>query len=179
MTVTPEQETEIRRLYGAEHWKVGTIAHQLHVHHDVVRRVLGLLPKRKRKTPARSRKPQRCDAYREFIDQQLAQYPRLRATRLYDMIRERGYTGGALPTRQHSMQSVREFTPGIVDRHQDPARRLGYDELPCSMRNRGGWPIRRHNASTRVPRLRAAWRRCYRSAVLCGAGGGCMRLARP
>ncbi len=99
MTVTPEQETEIRRLHVAEHWKVGTIARQLRIHHDVVRRALGLLPKRKRKTPARSRKLQRCDAYREFIDQQLAQYPRLRATRLYDMIRERGYAGSVRTLR--------------------------------------------------------------------------------
>lgn len=99
MTVAAEQETEIRRLYAAEHWTVGTIAHQLNVHHDVVRRVLGLLPKRKRKSPARSPKPQHCDAYREFIDQQLTQYPRLRSTRLYDMIRERGYAGSVRTLR--------------------------------------------------------------------------------
>ena len=99
MTVVPDQESEIRRLYEAEHWKAGTIARQLHVHHDVVRRVLGLLPKRKRKAPARSPKPPHCDAYREFIDEQLAQYPRLRATRLYDMLRERGYTGSVRTLR--------------------------------------------------------------------------------
>ena len=31
----------IRRLYYAEHWKIGTIATQLRVHHDSVRRVIG------------------------------------------------------------------------------------------------------------------------------------------
>ncbi len=106
MSVSPEQATEIRRLYTAEHWKVGTIARQLHVHHDVVRRVLGLLPKRKRKSPARNRKPQHCDGYREFIDQQLVQYPRLRATRLYDMIRERGYAG-SVRTLRHLVARIR------------------------------------------------------------------------
>ena len=101
MSTTPDQETEIRRLYSAEHWTVGTIARQLHVHHDVVRRVLGVLPKRKRKrrTPVRTPRPPHCDAYREFIDQQLAQYPRLRATRLYDMIRSRGYAGSVRTLR--------------------------------------------------------------------------------
>lgn len=99
MSITPDQEIEIRRLHSAEHWKVGTIARQLHVHHDVVRRVLGLLPKRKRKTRARSRKPRHCDAYREFIDLQLAQYPCLRATRIFDMIRERGYAGSVRTLR--------------------------------------------------------------------------------
>ena len=90
MTVPPEVETEIRRLFFAEHWKVGTIAQQLDVHHDVVRRVLGVLP-----PPARTPgpRPQRLDAYREFITEQLAQYPRLRSTRLYDMIHARGYAG--------------------------------------------------------------------------------------
>jgi len=97
MTVAPETETEIRRLFFAEHWKVGTIAGQLNVHHDVVRRVLGLLPARPPGTSGR--RPQRLDPYREFIAQQLAQYPRLRSTRLYDMIHERGYgaAGRGLP----------------------------------------------------------------------------------
>lgn len=98
MTVAPELETEIRRLFFAEHWKVGTIAGQLNVHHDVVRRVLGLLPARPPST--RGPRPQRLDPYREFIAQQLAQYPRLRSTRLYDMIHERGYAGGVRTLRR-------------------------------------------------------------------------------
>ena len=43
MTVDAEVEADIARLFHAEHWKVGTIAAQLDVHEDVVRRVLGLL----------------------------------------------------------------------------------------------------------------------------------------
>src|SRR5207249_11859225 len=35
--ITPEQHAEIRRLYDAEHWRVGTIATTLGVHHDTVR----------------------------------------------------------------------------------------------------------------------------------------------
>ena len=35
--ITPEQHAEIRRLYFGEHWKVGTIAAALGVHHDTVR----------------------------------------------------------------------------------------------------------------------------------------------
>jgi DNA-binding transcriptional regulator LsrR (DeoR family) len=44
MTVSREVEVEVRRLYYAEHWKVGTIATHLSVHGDVVRRVLGRKP---------------------------------------------------------------------------------------------------------------------------------------
>jgi len=101
MTVAPAVEAEIRRLFFAEHWKVGTIAWQLDVHHDVVRRVLGLLPPPEATGP----RSQRVDPYREFIAEQLAQYPRLRSTRLYDMIQPRGYAG--------SVRTLRRFVTGI------------------------------------------------------------------
>jgi transposase len=103
MTVPPQVETEIRRLFFAEHWKVGTIARQLDVHHDVVRRVLGLLPD----TPGDPTEPRlrRVDRYREFIAEQLTLYPRLRSTRLYDMIKPRGYVG--------SVRTLRRFVTGI------------------------------------------------------------------
>jgi transposase len=96
MTVPPAIEAEIRRLFFAEHWKVGTIARQLDVHHDVVRRVLGLLP------PPEATEPPalRLDPYREFIAAQLEQYPRLRATRLFDMIQPRGYRGSVRTLRR-------------------------------------------------------------------------------
>ena len=96
MTVPPEIEAEIRRLFFAEHWKVGTIARQLDVHHDVVRRVLDLLPPPHTSGP----RPLRLDPYREFIAQQLAQYPRLRATRLFDMLKARGYAGSVITLRR-------------------------------------------------------------------------------
>src|SRR5712691_9918224 len=35
--IPPEQRAEIRRLYYAEHWRIGTIATTLGVHHDTVR----------------------------------------------------------------------------------------------------------------------------------------------
>ena len=42
MKTTAEVEAEIVRLHYAEHWRVGTIATQLALHPDVVKRVLGL-----------------------------------------------------------------------------------------------------------------------------------------
>ena len=42
MTVAPEVEADIRRHFFAEHWRVGTIAAQLGIHPDAVRRVVGL-----------------------------------------------------------------------------------------------------------------------------------------
>jgi transposase len=97
MKSTPELEAEIVRLHYAEHWRVGTIATQLEVHPDVVRRVLGLGAPRK---PSQLR-PKLVDPYREFIDDTLRRYPRLVSTRIFDMIRERGYTGAVRTLREY------------------------------------------------------------------------------
>jgi transposase len=85
-------ETEILRLHQTEHWPVGTIAAQLRVHHSTVRRVLAQagVP-----AAAPSLRPSIIDPYRAFIVETLTRYPRLRASRLYTMVRERGYPGAA------------------------------------------------------------------------------------
>lgn len=98
MTTTPELEAEIARLYYAEHWKVGTIVAQLGTHPDVVRRALGIGVARPPSTPPRVRM---IDPYRAFITETLARYPRLCATRLHDMLVERGYPGAIRTLRQH------------------------------------------------------------------------------
>jgi transposase len=100
VTVSAEVEVEIRRLHYAEHWKVGTIASQLSVHGDVVRRVLGLLERQ----PAGGERPRLVEPYADFIAQTLQRYPSLRATRLHDMVRERGFTGSVRTLRQHVAQ---------------------------------------------------------------------------
>jgi transposase len=97
MTASADVEAEIRRLHYAEHWPIGTVAHQVGVHEDVVRRVLGLLERRE---PAEPR-PRLIDPYTNFIDETLKQYPRLRATRIYDMVRARGYGGSVRTLREH------------------------------------------------------------------------------
>ncbi len=97
MKSTPELEAEIVRLHYAEHWPVGTIATQLETHVDQVRRVLGLDAPR---APAPPR-PRIVDPYRPFIDDTLRRYPKLLATRLYDMVRARGFRGSVRTVREH------------------------------------------------------------------------------
>ena len=83
--ITPEQHAEIRRLYYGEHWKVGTIAAALGVHHDTVRAAIALDT---RAVPRGARAaPTQLDPYLPFVRDTLAQYPRLRATRLFEMVR--------------------------------------------------------------------------------------------
>lgn len=97
MKSTPELEAEIVRLHYAEHWPVGTIATQLEAHPDQVRRVLGLGAAR----PPSHLRARIVDPYRPFIDEKLHRYPKLLATRLYDMVRERGFPGSVRTLREH------------------------------------------------------------------------------
>ncbi len=106
MTISQEKESEIRRLFEVEKWKVGTIVSQLGVHEDVVKRVLNLLePKmrKKRKRPGKPSKPRvrKIAPYVDFVAQTLAQYPRLTSTRLLDMLVPRGYSGKERTLREY------------------------------------------------------------------------------
>lgn len=91
MTIDTEQEAKILRYFHAEKWRVGTIAAQLHIHHSVVTRVL--LQAGVTKSSLLKRKS-KLDCFVDFIQQTLKKFPRLRASRLYQMIYERGYRGG-------------------------------------------------------------------------------------
>ncbi len=88
--VTGAESAAILRLHHAEEWPVGTIATELGRHHDTVERVLAQsgLPVAKLSPRARL-----VDDYLPFIQTTLAKHPRLRASRLWAMVRARGYTG--------------------------------------------------------------------------------------
>jgi transposase len=99
MTVSAELEAEIARLFHAERWKIETIANELGVHHSVVRRALGLLSPRPG-TNASHEAVRMLEPYAAFVQETLQRYPRLRATRLWDMLRERGFEGSARSVRR-------------------------------------------------------------------------------
>jgi len=91
MTLRPELVAQILRLHEVDKWRVGTIARQLHVHHDAVSRVLA-----KGGMTAHQATPLRLslvDPYREFIRLKLQEFPTLTAARLYVMVCDRGYLG--------------------------------------------------------------------------------------
>jgi transposase len=90
----------IRQLYYGEHWRVGTIAAELGLHHATVERAL-----RDEATAKPAPPPSRFDAYVGFAREMLERYPRLRATRLWQMLRVRGCT--------LSVRQVREKVRGL------------------------------------------------------------------
>lgn len=110
MTIDLAKEHEIRRLHDVEKWKRGTIVAELGVHADVVDRVLDRGADHPLAAPP---KASLVDPYASFIDETLRAHPRLRATRLFDMIRVRGYEGGVAILRRH-VADVRPVPRGEV-----------------------------------------------------------------
>jgi transposase len=103
--ISDEIRSRIRRLYFAEHWKINTIATELGIHHETVALTLC------RDRFANHRfcsSPAKLDQYRAFIQQTLEQYPRLRSTRLFEMVKTRGYDGSIGTLRRY----VRRVRPG-------------------------------------------------------------------
>ena len=88
MTIYKETRTEILRLYHAEKWRIGMIARHFSVHYTTVDRVLtdDGVPLQYRR-----RRRSKLDPFLPFIRQTLAVWPKLPASRLYEMVRERGY----------------------------------------------------------------------------------------
>jgi transposase len=91
---------EIRRLFFAEHWKVGTIARELRVHHETVRQAL-----RSEGFASRGRvRASALDPYVPLVKETLERYPRLGATRVFEMVRARGYEGSVVQLRRRIRQ---------------------------------------------------------------------------
>jgi len=91
MTVPPDLEAQILRYHHVEKWRAGTIARQLSVHYDTVMRVLLQAGLSRNGAPLRG---SQIEPYLQFIRATLEKFPTLTASRLFAMVRERGYRGG-------------------------------------------------------------------------------------
>ena len=109
--ISPETRLQIRRYFYAEHWKIGTIAQNLGVHPDTVRRAIEV----ERFPHAEPLRPSIVDPYLPLVREVLGQHPRLRATRLYQMIRDRGYSG--------SVEQLRRVVARLICRARSRAAR--------------------------------------------------------
>ena len=111
--ITPAQRAEIRRLYYGEHWKIGTIAAQLGLHRETVRTAVEHESGGVRRGVCR---PSALDPYLPFIRDTLARYPRLRATRIHEMVRQRGYPGSVIQVRRLVKRLRPETTRAVYRR---------------------------------------------------------------
>lgn len=90
-----ETVARIRQLHHAEQWPVGTICTELGLHHETVERALRE-EARAEPVPRRSQ----LDDYMAFIRDTLREHPRLTATRLRQMLVQRGCTLSARQVRR-------------------------------------------------------------------------------
>jgi len=107
VTINQELEARILRYHHVEQWGVHTIAAQLGVHHSVVDRVLSQAGMPKVERAARA---SMIDPYLPFIVEELAEFPRLSAARLFHMARVRGYTGA----ESHFRSRIAQLRPRAI-----------------------------------------------------------------
>ena len=105
--IPTDTEANVLRLAKAEAWPVGTIAANLGLHHETVERVLAHAGQPR---PQLLPRPSILDPYRDFIAETLQKYPRLTASRLFYMLKERGYPGGPDHFR-HRLAGIRPHRP--------------------------------------------------------------------
>ena len=150
MTIAPELSARILRLYEVERWRVGTIARQLHVHRDTVRRVVCTSDRSVPSASSPSLRPSRIDAYRPFILETLTRFPELTAVRLFGMVSERGYRGSAEHVR-HLIAGMRPRPPAeaYLRLRTLPGEQMQCDWGLCRARHRAHYAEFPHMPSVR------------------------------
>lgn len=110
--ISSETEAEIERLWRAQGiHSAGSIARLVQVHRDVAVRVLtkaGLMSALAKELKVAAPRASRLDPYMTFMDETLRKYPEICASRLFVMLKERGYPG---VSPSHVREVVRERRP--------------------------------------------------------------------
>jgi transposase len=123
LMISPETRAQIRRYFYVEHWKVGTIANELGVHRDAVRNAI----ESQRFHNSKPLGASVVDPYIEFVRHTLDQHPRLRATRIYQMIRDRGYSGSVVQLRRTVARLRPQFREAFLQLQTFPGEQAQVD----------------------------------------------------
>lgn len=90
--ISSKEEAEILRLYNVEKWRIGTISKHLRRHYSCVKRVL-IIYKSYDKNKVQKKVASILDEYEQFILDILTKYPLITSSRIYLMLKEKGYPG--------------------------------------------------------------------------------------
>lgn len=104
MSISEDLKANILRYHHVEKWRVGTIARHLNVHHTTVKRALSETGVSKHNILV---KESMIDPFLALITENLQRFPTLTASRLYDMVKERGYPG----SRDHFRHLISFYRP--------------------------------------------------------------------
>ncbi len=109
--ISIEKVAEVHRLFYVEHMTINAIAKHLGLHHDSVERTLS--PEKFRN---KRYKGSKLDIFEQYIAETVDQYPRIKAPRLTELLRDRGYVG--------SVSNVRRYVRSHRKRHYQAYLRL-------------------------------------------------------
>ena len=121
--ISDEIRARIRRYFYAEHWKIGTIASELSVHPDAVRKAI----ETERFKSTLVMRESIVDPYMEFVRLTLEQHPRLRATRIHAMVRDRGYSGSVVQLRRAVARLRPQRREAFLQLHTFPGEQAQVD----------------------------------------------------
>jgi len=91
---------QIRRLSAIDHLSISEISRHLRLDRKTVRRALRCEQAPPARSPAAA-KPAKLDAFKHYLRGRLAEFPKIKATRLFDEIQRIGYQGGITMLRDH------------------------------------------------------------------------------
>jgi transposase len=105
--ISNTEEAEILRLSTAEGWTVGELSSHFERHHSVVERVI----KEKQENILVEKTKLRysmLNAYQFFIEEMLDKYPKISASRIYQMLCSRGYPGRSVELVRRRVRELRK-----------------------------------------------------------------------
>lgn len=105
--ITPETKAEIKRMFFAEHHTINAIATHLGIHHDTVQSALNTTTFNLRHHLRQSK----LDAFGPVVASLLEKYPRIRASRVYQILKDRGFDGSHRSVRRR-LRSIRPLYSG-------------------------------------------------------------------
>jgi transposase len=109
MTIPKELRNKVRRLFYVEHYTIHSISQAEGLHPDTVKSAIS---RTLRKAPGVPKVEKRSilDEYKVEIENKLEHYPKMCATRLLEILKDRGFTGSVKTLRRH----LKEVRPHIV-----------------------------------------------------------------
>ena len=138
--ISKELEVKIKTLRQNEKWKIGGIAKELGIHPDVVKRVLGASARPKFDDVNAALRVSVLDAWLPLIEKILEEHPQIKATRILDMLKSRGYSGSVYPIRNVCRMKRSSSNKAYLDLQFMPGEMAQVDwasfgsPLPDSMR---------------------------------------------
>lgn len=126
MSIDEQTKSTIRRLYYADHFSINGICETVGVHRETVIRALNRdyhkhRPKGKTFT----------DGYEQVIEEKLSLYPKLTGSRLFQILKDRGYQGSLATLRRYLLKVRPNYKKAYMKMRVHPGEQGQVDWANC------------------------------------------------